>query len=205
MTTQWNAMTVLESDFNTALENTRIPTNNRELIFENLNKILSRTISFYGSTDTQGENIKDAMGIKKLITGGGKAKKKPKGETLDVKKISTSHLSFLQKTENLERLIMFYENDLTFYNPNETALKTVSLRATLTDIRTANDSIDVLIKTLVIKRTARNYALYNLGNGIIDVALACKKYIRGLYGVRSPEARLAGKIKLKRFLKLQQV
>jgi hypothetical protein len=56
-----------------------------------------------------------------------------------------------------------------------------------------------------VKRTARDHALYDIGTGLVDLTVSCKKYVKGLFGAKSPEADSVVRIKFRRIMKLNAV
>jgi hypothetical protein len=75
----------------------------------------------------------------------------------------------------------------------------------LNNLKSANNEIGILIAHEITFRTNRNHSLYDIDLGVIDITLACKKYVRGLYGAKSPEARSVTGIYLKRVMKIKPV
>ena len=51
------------------------------------------------------------------------------------------------------------------------------------------------IKALELARTVRHEKLYHPETGVVAVALLCKKYVRSVYGAKSPQAAQVGGIK----------
>jgi hypothetical protein len=91
------------------------------------------------------------------------------------------------------------------YAPNETELAIASLESLLIDLKNANNDV-FKVNTIALKyRTERNHGLYDINTGVIDISLACKKYVRGLYGTKSPEARSVTGIYLKRVMRIKPV
>ena len=101
------------------------------------------------------------------------------------------------KADTFRQLVDLYNSDVN-YAPNETDLSVADLTALWNNMKSLNDNIGTILAPVENARIARNKALYDEGTGMIDVALACKKYVRGAFGKTSPEAKLIGSIKFTR-------
>lgn len=199
MTLKWTAVNDMQNAYLLAKDNTNLPIDERELKFEKLNKLARRTVSLYESTHAIKQAVADAKSFLKKITGSNvKVKKLEDGITPDPKYISNSHQSFVQKMANFAELINIYKND-TNYASNEDDLKITSLETVLSDLKTANDTVVSADVHATKLRNIRNHGLYDIDTGLVDIAQACKKYVKGLFGAGSPEAKAVAKIKFRRY------
>jgi hypothetical protein len=202
MTAKWTAVSALHSDYLLAWDNTKLPIEKREHLFDQFDKIVRRTIGIFESTKAIEEAKVTARGFVRKITGSNvKVKKLPGTDTPDPKRISNSHQSYLQRVDNFEQLINIYKNDGN-YAANEEELKIASLEALLEELKTANYNVDVAVTEALIHRNKRNHGLYDKETGMLDIAILCKKYVKGLFGPRSVEAKTVTGIYLKRFVKM---
>jgi hypothetical protein len=204
MTTKWNEVSSSHSNYLVKLEETKLPINNREILFERLDKTVRRTVNLYDSTKASLQSKKDAKGLLRKITGSNVKIKRLENNLPDPNHVSNSQQSFVKKVDNFEQLVELYKTD-TNYTPNETALTIASLGTLLNNLKSANNEIGILIAHEITFRTNRNHSLYDIDLGVIDITLACKKYVRGLYGAKSPEARSVTGIYLKRVMKIKPV
>ena len=103
--------------------------------------------------------------------------------------ISVAHLSFVQKTNTLQQLMVLLAN-IPQYAPNEADLQMGALNNvydTLDNLNTASNH------TIVAYTTARNAlktALDADDTGIVDIALAVKNAVKSAFGSTSHEYRL---------------
>ena len=111
--------------------------------------------------------------------------------------ISTSHLSFVQRANNLNQLIALYAADSN-YAPNEDDLTIDSLTTLYTAIKAANDNIGNIIQPVDGARTTRDAALYTPTTGMLDVAKKCKNYVKGIFGATNENTKLVTKIQFRR-------
>jgi hypothetical protein len=203
MTNQWSAADGLHQAYIVSLEATRLPVNSREDLFEILTDRVRRSINLYGSTNASPRSIKDAKGWADKITGNNIKVKKLEDGTPDPKSVSNSQLSFTKRADNFKHLLEIYKSD-TNYAATEADMTTASLETLLDDIVASNTAIANLIQDANLARIARDESLYLLGTGIIDVSLACKKYVRSVYGAQSETAKTVTSIPLRRFMRIKK-
>jgi len=204
MTAQWEKVSGFQADYIDALENTKDPVNDREVLFIELDRIVVRTLNNFECTKATTQAKKDAKGLVDKITGCNVHVERLENDVPDPNHISNSQQSFIKKVDNFEMLVVYYaQNDK--YTPNENSLKIANLQTMLANLKAANKSVDKLISLMEKARRKRNHGLYDIGIGIIDVSLACKKYVRSLYGARSQEAKSVTSIYLKRIMRLQPI
>jgi hypothetical protein len=204
MSTKWNEVSVLHSSYLVKLEDTKLPINEREILFDSLDRTVVRTLNIYESTKASKQAKKDAKGLVNKITGFNNRIPRLENNLPDPNWVSNSQRSYVKKVDNFEQLIYLYKTD-SHYTPNETVLTIASLESMLAALKNANTDVD-RVNTIAIKyRTDRNHGLYDINSGVIDISLACKKYVRGLFGTKSPEARSVTGIYLKRVMKIKPV
>lgn len=204
MTAKWTAVNVLHGEYIVALEGTKIPINDRELLFQEISRVAVRTVNLYASTKASKLAIKDAKGFVIRFTGRNVKIPKLEDGTPDPKYVSNSQQSYVKKTEHFEKLIELYKADSN-YASNEELLQVANLETLLANAKSANQNVHDVVATAIKKRIDRDHALYDIGTGLYDLSMACKKYVRGLFGPKSPEAMSVVSIKLKRNFKLYPV
>lgn len=205
MTSKHENADTLHKDYITALEETKLPINDREILFIELAKLVVRTYNLYLSTRTSDQMKKDAKGYMLKITGRNvKVPKLEDGVTPDPNHISNSQKSFVQRAYNFDKLVKLYKMD-ALYNPNEASIQITTLETWVENLQLANGKVDAVVANAIIKRTKRDHALYDFGTGLIDLALASKKYVKSVYGGKSPEAESVNGIKFRRFLKMNAI
>jgi len=195
MTTLWVTADTSHQALTAAVQNSKEPINQREILFKPAGKLVTRTLNYFESTNASDEIKKDAKELADRFRGF-KVKKLP-GEQLKPSGVSKSHLSYVMKADTFRQLVDLYNSDVN-YAPNETDLSVADLTALWNNMKSLNDNIGTILAPVENARIARNKALYDEGTGMIDVALACKKYVRGAFGKTSPEAKLIGSIKFTR-------
>ena len=202
MQNQYTTVDSQEKALNTAIETAEGPVHSRQDKFAALNKTVSKVNNSYGSTNASKRDKSRVQKLTANIRGDNAKRIRLSNGKLDPKFISRSHLSFVNKLNNLDLLINFLELD-PLYSPNESGMKIATLKALKTELTALNKNVSLLANDVVTKRIARNFGLYLLGTGLIDVALLSKKYIRSVFGSRSPEAKEVGRIAFRRLMKLK--
>jgi hypothetical protein len=113
------------------------------------------------------------------------------------KNISASQMSYDNRLAHFAEFITLLETT-GGYAPNETELRTETLRTLLADMETGNASV---VNTGVAARNARierDRVLYNDADGIIVLVNLVKKYIKSVLGPESPQYRQLTKLKFRK-------
>lgn len=165
----------------------------REAIFEPLQKFGTRILSALKSCGASDAVIKDAITIHRKIQG---KRAKPIKEVLNPEAkmidpnnplpveplhISVSQLSYDNMIDHYSKLIDLLTS-VVAYNPNENELKIAGLNTLLTSMKTANTSVITATTSFNNARINRNDLLYKKDTGLIDVAQACKDYVKSVFG-----------------------
>jgi hypothetical protein len=201
MTATWTTVNGYQNDFFLGLQNAKEPINERELMFEGLGAFVTRTIGYFNSTKANKAIKKDVKGLADKIRGHNLEIKKLEDGSPDPDSLSKSHMSFVQRAANFEQLIYLYEAN-SFFVPNEADLSIIAQKAMLTDLRSANDNMGNVISPVMELRNKRNFGIYAEDTGLIDIAAACKEYVKGLFGTKSPETKSVYSIRFRRLYRL---
>lgn len=204
MTSQWSDEAALQSAYLDAWDKTKMPINAREILYLKMDSVTRRSKSVYISSDATKQDKDNAKKIAAKILGDNvKVKKLANGEP-DPAHISNSQLSFVNKAGNFEQLLNIYAVDSN-YDTNEADLKLTAMQSLLSDIKAANETVNGKNVEAGKFRKLRDHGLYDVETGIIDRSLACKEYVKGLFGASSPEARSVTKIYLRRCMTIKPV
>jgi hypothetical protein len=197
MTTQWTTTDAAHQTLTAAMQNAKAPINARQILFDPVDKLVTKTLNYFESTKASKQIKKDAKGLADRYRGFGvKVNKLPDG-TPDPNSVSTSHQSYVQKADTFKQLLDLYKSE-PLYAPNETALTTATLTTLYNAMKAANDTIGTILAPVETARITRDNGLYAEDSGIVDVAAACKDYVQGLYGASGAETKLVRKIKFTR-------
>ena len=204
MTGQWTDVKAAHDTYLDKLEDTKQPVDDREDMFDELRSRTTRVNNIYGSTKATARMKKDAAGLVKKILGSNVKIPRLEGGVPDPKYVSNSQQSFVKKIDNFRQLVLLLAGDGN-YAPNETIFKIVTLETFLEDLEAKNLSVEETLGKAIHFRQLRDHGLYDLEIGVIDTVLMCKKYVKGLYGATSDEAKSVTGIKFRRVMKLKPV
>ncbi len=197
MTALWTTGDTAHGTLTAAMQAAKNPINDRQILFEPVDKLVTRTLNYFESTKASKPIKADAKGLADRFRGFGvKVDKLPDG-TPDPDDVSTSHQSYVQKADAFKQLVDLYKSDVE-YAPNEAELTTGTLATLAGAMKTANDNIGTILAPVDMARITRDKALYAEETGLVDIAAACKDYVQGLFGASSPEAKLIRGIKFTR-------
>jgi hypothetical protein len=165
----------------------------REEAFAPIAALASRVLRF---AETLPINKSTLNALKELVRKLQGRRAKAKDPELEMKNaddaphhyISVSQLSFAQRIVHFEGFIDLLENE-SVYQPNEEPLTVAALKNHLADMRATNDDVTQKEIPLHAARNHRDELMYAPETGMIDLALAAKKYIYAAFGSASEEYR----------------
>jgi len=167
----------------------------RQSIYENLKPISTRIINFLDILGLNETTINQAKSINRLIQGYSKKSNQQKAEGEEGNKSkSTSRQSYTQTAENFSKLLQLIST-VSAYNPNTNELKLTELTTYYTALVNATQVVNQTEAELNTALIERNTILYNDTNGLYEIALNVKKYVKSLYGANTPEYKNVSKIK----------
>lgn len=174
--------------------------NSRAAAFTQLSPLSTRLVNALEATDASQEKIDDAKGFNRKIQGQRAPKKE---EPLDPnqpapKRNSSSQQSFDQLIQHFEGLISVLASEPS-YTPNETELQITFLQARAQDLKDKNSQEATADTAVSNARIERNRILYPENTGLVDTALAVKKYVKSLFGTSSAEYNQIKGIKFKKY------
>ena len=189
MTALWQTADTAHQALTTAIQNAKEPINQREILFEPVDKLVTRTLNYFESTEASDQIKLDAKGLADKYRGFKvKVKKLPDG-TSDPNDVSQSHQSYVMKGDTFRQLVELYSAQ-PLYDPNEVDLTVLALTGISNSMKSLNDSIGTILAPVETARRTRDEALYAEKTGVVDISLACKDYVQGVFGASSPEAKM---------------
>lgn len=165
--------------------------------FKDIKPLATRLVNALQSTDATKEKIADAKTFNMKIQGGraSKQEKPVEKDSPAPTTISASQQSYDQIIQHFAGLISVLQSEAS-YTPNEIDLKITTLNAKLTDITQKNQAISDAYTAVDNVRIQRNNTLYNLETGIVDRANEVKKYVKSVYGAKSPQYAQVSALKI---------
>jgi len=197
MTTLWTTGDTAHQTLTSAIQTAKNPINARQILFDPVDKLVTRTLNYFESTKASTQIKKDAKGLADRFRGFGVDVDTLPDGTPDPADVSTSHQGYVQKADTFKQLKDLYASE-PLYAPNENELKLTALTTLYVAMKAANDNIGTILAPVETARITRDHALYDDETGMVDVAAACKDYVQGLFGASSPEAKLVKGIKFTR-------
>lgn len=174
----------------------------RELVFDQLNPLVTKLSNALKATDASDKTNEDAKSLVRKIKGIRAAKKKnttsqateASAETIEPKTISSSQMSFDNRLNNFDKFIKLLASTPQ-YAPNETELKITTLTPLLNDMRAKNTAVVVAKTALTNAMISRNDLFYKEKTGLYDIAMDTKSYVKSLFGATSQQYKDISKIK----------
>ena len=173
----------------------------RKVAFEPFGKLITRVMNSLKASGASSQVVQSARTIVRKLQGRRASakiteeeKKALEAEGKEVNQISASQMSFDNRIENFDRLIMLLSS-IPLYNPNEAELKVETLKALHNQLKEKNTEVILPIVQLSNSRIARNKILYSENTGLVDVALDSKTYIKSIFGATSPQYKQISKLR----------
>ena len=173
----------------------------RKVAFEPFGKLITRVMNSLKASGTSTPVVQSARTIVRKLQGRRASakiteeeKKALEAEGKEVNQISASQMSFDNRIENFDRLIMLLSS-IPLYNPNEEELKVETLKALHNQLKEKNSEVILPIVQLSNSRMTRNKILYSENTGLVDVALDSKTYIKSIFGATSPQYKQISKLR----------
>lgn len=173
----------------------------RKVAFEPFGKLITRVMNSLKASGTSTQVVQSARTIVRKLQGRRASakiteeeKKAIETEGKEVNQISASQMSFDNRIENFDRLIMLLSS-IPLYNPNEEELKVETLKALHNQLKEKNSEVILPIVQLSNSRMTRNKILYSENTGLVDVALDSKTYIKSIFGATSPQYKQISKLR----------
>lgn len=186
-------------------------TNAREIAFVNLKKLCTRVVNALEATDATKQTVDDAKSINRKIQGKRADNTKPQpttppaGDTTppstEVHQISVSQQSYDNLVENFGKLIVAVSAE-PLYIPNEADLKTTVLNTLLTNLKTANTNVINVTPAYHTAIIARDTVLYQSLTGLVEIAQETKKYVKSVFGAKSPQYKEISGLEFRKIKKL---
>ena len=172
----------------------------RELEFEPLGKLITKVNNSLKASDSTTQTDESAKTIIRKLQGKRASAKLTdeeikalQAEGKEVTQISVSQMGYDSRLENFDKLISLLLT-VPQYNPNEEELKTDSLKALHTKLKTKNTDVVTAAIQLDNARNNRNEILYKPLTGLVDLASDSKMYIKSVFGASSPQFKQVSKL-----------
>ena len=181
-----------------AVEPFRVPYKNfidgRKVIFAGVNKLFTSAFKNLKSSDgVPKTTVNDAFTILKKIKGTNKPPKLKEGEPVPGAH-STSQQSYDMRLANVNELIALLANT-TQYNPTETDIQVLALKAFAEDLQKANDKVAETYQPFSEALKNRDIELYYPETGLYDIAAKLKLYVSSITALSATDKKLITSLK----------
>ena len=176
-------------------------TNARQIAFKDLKPLATKIVNSLAVSGATNLVVVDVKTINRKIQGA-KANSTPKTPTAAVsplsgelegaaptptdKTISISQQSYDSIIDHLTKLVETITQEPS-YKPNETELKTDTIKARLDTMKSTNTELINSYTNWSNTRIQRNATLYSPLTGLVQTALEVKKYVKSVFGATSPQ------------------
>lgn len=171
----------------------------RKLLFKPLKPLATKIFNALKSSGATSTVITDAETINRKIQG--KRANNVIPVTVEGKeqknRISVSQQSYDMQIDHLEKLIELLTIE-TQYNPNEDSLKITALNTYKEELESINTKVKEAYTVYNNAIIARDKILYNTTNGLVNIALLVKNYVKSVFGSSSPEFKQINSIAFKK-------
>jgi hypothetical protein len=165
----------------------------RENLFKPLNRLITKLRKAYKSTeDVQLNQVENFMTFARKIKGDKKVSKTPVED-----QHSAAQLSFDQRTNSLNQLVVLLENTEK-YNPNEEAFKVATLKAMYNEMLVKTDKVTQTYVPLNNARSQRNDTVYLNPDNLVDIAYTVKDYLFTILDTDNVQYKSISKIRFSR-------
>jgi hypothetical protein len=155
--------------------------------FKDFKKLSTRIVNALAASGS-GPHIIDAARTLNRKVQGSRATRKPEitDERSATRIISSSQQGFATRLEHFQGLIDLIATQPE-YTPNEEELKVPALKSLIANLSAANNRVSEALVEWSNARLVRTKNLYQEEDGLADVALDVKKYLKSVFGAVSLE------------------
>jgi hypothetical protein len=200
-----------QDNVNSKLNEWKNATNNREMVFNDLDGLSTRLLSALQSSDVKVETLKDFAALVKKMRGDHKRSKpvaanngnQTSTQPEDDTSVSTAKQSYDNKLEHFSKMLLLLKSE-SLYSPNESAYNMHNLEHLEDSLINVNNAANVSYTNLKVARIERNSFFYSEETGLVDLVKKAKSYVKSIYGTRSQQYRAVTGIKFSRSMSVQK-
>jgi hypothetical protein len=111
--------------------------------------------------------------------------------------ISTAQMSYDGVLDNFDKFVKQVQT-IPEFQPNEAELQVAQLQALYADLKAKNDAVIKVNTDIFNSRVARNEIMDKEKEGLHDLSLSVKNYVKAVYGTTDPKYRVISKISIKK-------
>lgn len=165
--------------------------NERSSTFDGLTILAGRVIGTLAAVQVPLATLEDARYYYRLLAGKRATSRPPvSSDEKDDQSPETrkfGRLTYADRAVNFESLVRMVQG-LPAYKSNEPELQVPALMETAANLHTLNRKVYEAKVALSTARLQRERVFYRKNTGVVEVAMASKRYVRVVFGTRSGEA-----------------
>jgi len=195
----YNAAFTQQETVNNLVAPYSIAVDSREVIFNPLNKTLTKLQKAYKATEgvTQVE-LEDFKTIARKLKGERKSKVPTNTDPAAQQTMhSTAQLSYDQRTNSMDLLIAQLQNTPN-YNPNETEFKVATLQSLKDQMLITTENVGNTFVPLNNARSTRNQLLYSNTNNLVDTFNKAKDYAATILDTNSLQYKAIARVSFRK-------
>jgi hypothetical protein len=187
------------TDTHTASAQLQFAVSARKTLYKGFNAFVTRIINALKASGVSKEVYDQAQIIIRDLRAQRASDKTESTETTETAAESESrsvtlHLSaYDRKASNFNRLTVFLK-EIPGYKPNESDLTVEAITAKSAEYKNANVAIRTAAVEVDSHTNNRDKILYEDENGLVDVGLAVKSYVKSVFGAGSPQYKAISNI-----------
>ena len=173
--------------------------NQRKRAFQGLRPLTASVLRTLEASGATPERLADARAfVHQLLGVSFRSRAQPTVEdAAPIRKRSTLQLAYVSKADSFARLIKVVETE-PLYKTNEMHLRVEGLQAALKQLEAFNDKVSKARVSWSNALIQRNEVMYGPATSFRRTAIAARKYVRALFGLKSEQYAL---LKVLRFMK----
>jgi hypothetical protein len=181
--------------FNVAKSEMNRVTNDREIAFDSLRKLVSGISFALAASGASEQTMKDVRAFLRQMSSRKKSRDPiPSGQTEPESSRPFSQGGYETMTNQFAQLVQLVSLEPK-YQPNEAPLMIGALRETERHVRSLNQAVKDARAVFSHSRLALHQVINGEANSVVTTARAAKKYLRSVYGLNSSEYSQVRKIK----------
>lgn len=178
---------------NLAFNDWKNSTNDREIVFQNLDKFSTQLLGALESMAVAPQTIADFRALVRKMRGDAKLTKADAGIVANPPAVPTedtgnsnSQQSYDNKVQHFSQMVMLLQAE-PLYSPNEIEFTLPKLQNKLALLASSNSAANASNAALKAARIDRNIFFYKAGTGLLALVKQVKAYVKSLFGATSQQ------------------
>jgi hypothetical protein len=200
MNAQAAAATSALNDLKIAIPVYRKAVKENAMAFELLLPLVTRIINAYEAMggdpvllEAAREMVRELRGLR--ATPKAKPQEGEDGDDITDNSHSVAQTGYQSRLDNFDQFLKILGTNGSGYNPNEAGLELPELLLYYAELSTKLSAVDNAYQPVKLARNLRDVLLYHPKTGLVAVSALVKKYVKSVYGAKSPEFKQVSGLK----------